>query len=71
VFIIGAMITIAEPDLQVLADQMPAIPSSLLVWTVAVGVGSCLTLAVLRILFKINLSLILMILYFIVILLVY
>lgn len=69
VFIIGAVITIAEPDLQVLADQMPAIPSSLLVWTVAVGVGSCLTLAVLRILFKINLSLILMILYFIVILL--
>ncbi|MDT2677135.1 DUF1538 domain-containing protein [Enterococcus dongliensis] len=69
VFIIGTVITIAEPDLQVLADQMPAIPSSLLVWTVAVGVGSCLTLAVLRILFKINLSLILMILYFIVILL--
>ncbi|MDT2640942.1 DUF1538 domain-containing protein [Enterococcus dongliensis] len=69
VFIIGAVITIAEPDLQVLADQMPAIPSSLLVWTVAVGVGSCLMLAVLRILFKINLSLILMILYFIVILL--
>ncbi|MBM7712247.1 DUF1538 domain-containing protein [Enterococcus xiangfangensis] len=69
VFIIGAVITIAEPDLQVLADQMPAIPSSLLVWTVAVGVGICLTIAVLRILFKINLSLLLMILYFIVILL--
>lgn len=69
VFIIGAVITIAEPDLQVLADQMPAIPSDLLVWTVAIGVGLCLTIAVLRILFKINLSLILMILYFVVILL--
>ncbi|MGX7205281.1 DUF1538 domain-containing protein [Enterococcus pingfangensis] len=69
VFIIGAVITIAEPDLQVLADQMPAIPSNLLVWIVAVGVGICLPLAVLRILFKINLSLLLMILYFIVILL--
>lgn len=69
VFVIGAVITIAEPDLQVLADQMPAIPSDLLVWTVAVGVGLCLTIAVLRILFKINLSLILMVLYFIVILL--
>ena len=69
VFIIGAVITIAEPDLQVLADQMPAIPSDLLVWTVAIGVGLCLTIAVLRILFKINLSLILIILYFVVILL--
>lgn len=69
VFIIGAVITIAEPDLQVLADQMPAIPSDLLVWTVAIGVGLCLTIAVLRILFKINLSLILMILYVVVILL--
>lgn len=69
VFVIGAIITIAEPDLQVLADQMPAIPSNLLVWTVAIGVGLCLTLAVLRILFKISLSFILMILYFAVILL--
>lgn len=69
VFIIGAVITIAEPDLQVLANQMPAIPSDLLVWTVAIGVGLCLTIAVLRILFKINLSLILMILYVVVILL--
>ena len=62
VFIIGAIITIAEPDLQVLADQMPAIPSNLLVWTVAIGVGICLTIAVLRILFKISLSRILMVL---------
>ncbi|MFR3683981.1 MAG: DUF1538 domain-containing protein [Enterococcus sp.] len=69
VFIIGAIITIAEPDLQVLADQMPAIPSNLLVWTVAIGVGICLTIAVLRILFKISLSRILMALYFIVVLL--
>ncbi|MBU5362620.1 DUF1538 domain-containing protein [Enterococcus raffinosus] len=69
VFIIGAIITIAEPDLQVLADQMPAIPSNLLVWTVAVGVGICLTIAILRILFKISLSRILMVLYFIVVLL--
>lgn len=69
VFVIGAIITIAEPDLQVLADQMPAIPSNLLVWTVAIGVGICLTIAVLRILFKISLSRILMVLYFIVVLL--
>ncbi|MGM0212927.1 DUF1538 domain-containing protein [Enterococcus sp. AZ109] len=67
IFAIGMMITIAEPDLQVLADQVPAIPSSTLVWTIAGGVGICLMIAVLRILFRINLSIILMILYGIVI----
>ena len=63
VFTIGAMITVAEPDLQVLASQVPAIPSTVLIWTVAIGVGVCLVLAVLRILFKISLPTILMILY--------
>lgn len=63
VFAIGAIITVAEPDLQVLAGQVPDIPSNLLVWTVAIGVGICLTIAVLRILFKVSLSTILMVLY--------
>jgi len=63
VFAIGAIITVAEPDLQVLAGQVPAIPSNLLIWTVAIGVGLCLTVAVLRILFKVSLSTILMVLY--------
>ena len=37
--LIGILITIAEPDLQVLAEQVPSIPNMLLIWTVAVGVG--------------------------------
>lgn len=69
VFAMGAIITIAEPDLQVLADQVPAIPSNLLIWTVAVGVGICLMAAVLRILFRVNLSTMLIVLYGIVLLL--
>ena len=65
IFVIGAIITIAEPDLQVLAQQVPAIPNTLLVWSVAVGVGICLTISVLRILFKFKLSNLLFILYII------
>ena len=63
VFAVGTIITIAEPDLQVLAGQVPSIPSNVLIWTVAVGVGVCLVFSVLRILFKISLSTMLMILY--------
>lgn len=37
--LIGILITIAEPDLQVLAEQVPSIPNMLLIWTVAIGVG--------------------------------
>ncbi|MGL4607169.1 MAG: DUF1538 domain-containing protein [Eubacteriaceae bacterium] len=62
-FITGTIITIAEPDLQVLANQVPSIPNVILIWTVALGVGACLVLAILRTLFKINLSSILFILY--------
>ena len=62
-FAMGAIITIAEPDLQVLANQVPSIPNSTLIWTVAVGVGIFLALAVVRILLKINLSTLLMVLY--------
>ncbi len=54
--IIGVLITIAEPDLQVLAGQVPSIPNNVLIWTVAVGVGLFFVLAMLRTLFKIRLS---------------
>ncbi len=59
----GVLITIAEPDLQVLSNQVPSIPNSTLVWTVAVGVGIFLAVAVLRIILKIDLSKLLIILY--------
>ena len=54
-FVIGAIITIAEPDLQVLANQVASIPSQVLIWTVAIGVGVFLAVAVLRIRFHISL----------------
>lgn len=59
----GVIITLAEPDLTVLANQVPAIPDSTLILTVAVGVGIFLALAILRILYKIKLSTMLIILY--------
>ena len=62
-FLMGFLITIAEPDLQVLSNQVPAIPNLTLILTVAVGVGIFLALAVLRIAFKLDLSVLLMILY--------
>lgn len=61
--VMGVLITIAEPDLQVLSNQVPAIPNMVLILTVAVGVGIFLALAVLRIVLKINLSNLLSILY--------
>ena len=62
-FALGTIITIAEPDLQVLAEQIPSIPNNVTVWTVALGVGIFLAVAVLRIIKKIDLSNLLMILY--------
>ena len=61
--LMGVLVTIAEPDLQVLAEQVPSIPNMTIVLTVAVGVGIFLAMAVLRILFKIDLSWLLMIMY--------
>ncbi|MBQ8612252.1 MAG: DUF1538 domain-containing protein [Oscillospiraceae bacterium] len=62
-FAMGAIITIAEPDLLVLAEQVPSIPNRVLIFTVAAGVGIFVALAILRILFGISLSTLLIILY--------
>ncbi len=62
-FLMGAIITIAEPDLQVLANQVASIPNQVLIWTVAVGVGIFLAVAVLRIFFHISLSMLLLLFY--------
>lgn len=62
-FIMGVIITIAEPDLQVLANQVASIPNQVLIWTVAVGVGIFLVIAVLRVFFHVSLSNMLMIFY--------
>jgi hypothetical protein len=55
-FVMGTMVTMAEPDLQVLARLAPGIPNATLVFTVAVGVGVFLVVAVLRIAFQLHLS---------------
>ncbi len=68
-FALGVIITLAEPDLQVLAQQVPAIPNQLLIWAVALGVGLFLVLAIGRILLCIPLSRMLIVLYAIVFLL--
>ena len=57
--IMGIAITIAEPDLQVLADQVPSVPNMTLIITVALGVGLFLVLALLRIIFQKKLAVIL------------
>ena len=64
VFIFGFLITIAEPDLSVLAIQTKSVfPKILLIVSIGVSVGFFLVLAVLKILKKINLIRILSCLY--------
>ena len=73
-FILGFLITIAEPDLQILAAQVSGVTSgdisrlSLLI-VVSVGVGVLLVVGLMRIIFNISLSKLLTILYGIILLL--
>ena len=53
--LLGIAITIAEPDLQVLAANVPTIDSGVLVLTVSVGVGMFLMVSMLRILYRVPL----------------
>ena len=63
-FLMGLLITIAEPDLSVLAGQVGAVMNgTLLILTVGVGVGFFLLLAVLKIVFHSDLTEILMFCY--------
>lgn len=62
-FILGFIITISEPDLQVLAGQVPSVPNMVLVVSVATGVGIFLVIALLRILFGIPLPPLLLVFY--------
>ncbi len=47
-FLIGAVVTIAEPDLQVLAKQVPSVPDAVIILSVAAGVGLFLVVSMLR-----------------------
>ena len=62
-FVLGFIITISEPDLQVLAGQVPSVSNRTLILAVAVGVGIFLVTAVLRMLFSKPLSYMLLIFY--------
>ena len=62
-FFLGVIITISEPDLQVLAAQVPSVPNMVLILSVAAGVGAFLVVALLRILFGIALAPLLVVFY--------
>ena len=61
--LLGIAITMAEPDLQVLAANVPALDKTTLILTVSVGVGLFLVLCMVRILFRISLRRLLIICY--------
>ena len=65
-FLLGVLSTVAEPDLQVLAEQVPSIDNLVLILTVAVGVGFFLVVATQRVKLGIPLRRLLLIFYLLV-----
>ncbi|MGN1070853.1 MAG: DUF1538 domain-containing protein, partial [Candidatus Fimadaptatus sp.] len=59
-FIVGMLITLSEPDLQVLAEQVPGVPNMVLMIAVGVGVGLFLVVGLMRILLHVRMSYLLM-----------
>lgn len=55
-FIVGIVITVAEPDLKVLASQMTAIDSGVLIMSVGIGVGLFLSVSAARIIYQVSLK---------------
>ena len=55
-FIIGILVTISEPDLLILAEQVNGLQNEILIYTVSVGVGVFLLIAVMRIVFNFSLT---------------
>lgn len=64
--VMGVLVTVAEPDLTVLASQVPGIPNMVLIWTVALGVGLFMVISFLRTLFKVPLRAVLLVSYIVV-----
>lgn len=62
-FLLGVIITVAEPDLMVLAEQVSSVDTWAFIVTVSVGVGAFLVLGLLRILFKWSFSVVISISY--------
>lgn len=55
-FAIGVLVTVAEPDLKVLAEQTPIVETQVMIWSVGIGVGIFLALAFLRIFLQVRIS---------------
>lgn len=53
-FVLGSVITVAEPDLLVLAAELSSIPNILIILLVAIGVGLYLLIGVFRIMEKLS-----------------
>ena len=62
-FALGVMITVSEPDLQVLANQVLSVPNAVLILSVAGGVGLFLVVALLRMLIGIPIRTLLVVFY--------
>ncbi len=62
-FVLGFVVTVAEPDLSVLASQVPAIPNLVLLISVALGVAALFVIGLLRILLKWEMKYVLLISY--------
>lgn len=65
-FLLGCLITVSEPDLQVLAEQVPSIPNHILILAVAFGVGFFLVVAMMRMLLSRSLPSLLIVCYILV-----
>ncbi len=62
-FVIGVLVTVAEPDLKVLAEQTPIVDTQVMIWSVGIGVGLFLAFAFLRIFLQIRISVLFIIFY--------
>ena len=62
-FLVGLAVTMSEPDLTVLASQVPGIPNLVLIFGVALGVGLFLMLALTRVLYGLKMRTLLVVIY--------
>ncbi len=61
--VLGMIVTIAEPDLRVLAESVPIVDTTVMIMAVAVGVGIFLVISFFRVYLRIKLSYILLAMY--------
>ena len=62
-FILGIIVTVAEPDLRVLAESVPIVKTGVMIIAVAIGVGIFLVVSFFRVYLQIKLSYILLAMY--------